>query len=1562
VTTHKFNQEQLDRLCNEVLTSIEVDEARLLHWGFIRVKSDLKQELPHMLTNLHTDAQHLWDEAKQAGVTADDILANLLERKLIFESQQRYRSRFAETVRLLHLLRQRFSPKDWLTGSRLVSDMRIQLQRRRYPKRDIPIEDLLKEVQHPGLSNLQRDAIDQLLRLPDGTAFNLAQFQVAAMRQQFHNLNERGDRALVIGAGTGAGKTKAFYIPALAEIVATISGDYFTKVLAIYPRIELLKDQLAEAYTESHKLDALLKQAGKRPITLGAYYGDTPLSAKMFFEHPEWHQSWKLTESHDGWICPYMACPNPECSQGELVWSQADVKQEAKENKGRFARLRCQSCGTEVDSNHLILTREQMVSRPPDILFTTTEMLNRRLSRVNEHALFGIGVARPPRLVLLDEIHAYEGMTGAQVAYLLRRWRYARGSSPQRNVCIVGLSATLIQAEQFFAKLTGIPLYHVQYICPSDEDMVEEGIEYNLVIKGDPVSGTSLLSTSVQTVMLLGRILDLMPSIQPDPVSRGAYGHKIFAFTDKLDVINRWYHIEVDAETRKVLSQHRKKSSKADKREQASRNEMGQRWWVCEEVGHDLKTPLVLDLTSSQYHGVRADANLVIATSTLEVGFNDPAVGAVVQHKSPRSLASFLQRKGRAGRTRTMRPWMIVVTSAYGRDRWAFQHAETLFNPTLRPIELPLENTYVRKIQAAFVLMDWLALVLKQHHGQRVDLWELLNSSPNKRTPFLRNQRHLVCDKLKAVLRGGSLAEQFTEYLQGALGLQSDDASMHALLWGEPRPLLLEVMPTLLRQLESDWQRLELEQGQITYWSDTISANPMPDFVPSNLFSALNIPELALHIPDTPKPTPPGKKSNVGNTHTNPLMRDDEYLPLALGMVEFAPGHVSKRFARSHLLKEAHWLELPDEDYLTNGMLPLKCLTIERDELPRSIEVEDGTYLVYRPRAYTLGLVPSNVRSTSSGRLVWRSHFLPQLQSDTVHVEGEEQRNDDDVDALASHLTLVPDSKWCSFFRNINAYIQMNGAWVEVSRLAIGVQVDTRYERGESRRRRLDFEEDEQRAALGFSLYVDALKFEFQPLDASSLVTQPCWATLSQHLAPDYFLYRLQHDERLLEAELSSFEIGWLWQLLLSLLVATAIAKQCQLSEAVDEVRPNLLILARRTLRVIFQTQQPEQDEDQEEVTGRLHQTLIEHLENPVVCDALFDNATVLWRAPDHELESWLQQCYAFSLGAVLFASVTQIVPDIDPDELVMDVTPETIWISEVTAGGIGLVAKIADAIARHPHEFDLQLLDTIQNCDREQLAIQLRAVARLFDHSPQELATIFAQLRNATDIPTQRTTSHRLAKVLEDNGIPATRELIVAINSRFLRPNSDNDTDQLIALLVRHWEAEEQRLGCAIDLRVMAVVARKIPEIETQVQSVLQRIGAGTTIEESQIFNLLQSLLWLNCQDSCPDCIEHYFPYQEQIRPSRALLMALLQPDTPPIVYADPGWDEQVNQSLTTHYQCQIACEQGQLEACKMALVDMLTRPVEVGYQFFYPVIKRIARRGRQWHIDLVIRELIRA
>ncbi len=1530
-----MNHSDFNHLCNEVLSLIELEEAKLLNWGFVNIHVDLHRNLLDLLNKLPETAVVLWGKAQQAHYTEQDIIDNLTERRLLFALPDGYRSRFAETVRLLFLLRQRFSNDDWQVAPRLVSDYKLRLQPRRYPQRNITIEQLRKAVKPLRPSQLFENSIVTLLQGTSKQPLQLSQFQLDAVVQQTRNLQADTDQALVIGAGTGAGKTKAFYLPALAHITENIQSDHAaTQVLALYPRTELLKDQLAEAFSETRKLDSLLSKANKRPISIGAYYGDTPTKAADFSgQHKP--NGWKQTDDLRGWVCPFFTCPNETCNHAETIWLQQDIEREVEANKmnkfGEFTRLQCsKQCGFATDANELMLTREQMVERPPDILFTTTEMLNRRLSRASEHSLFGINANNPPCLVLLDEIHTYEGISGAQVAYLLRRWRQARGiHGTQQNLCLVGLSATLTQAETFFAKLVGLPAGSVQYIEPHEDDLIMEGMEYNIVLRGDPVSGTSLLSTSVQAAMLLGRALDN----GDDPVSQGAFGSKTFAFTDKLDVINRWYYIQHDAEYNKRLSRWRQ-SSEAPDDQRRERMDLGQIWLMSEQIGHDLDTSLRLGRTTSQDRGFNTDAELVIATSTLEVGFNDPDVGAVIQHKVPRSMASFLQRKGRAGRQRNMRPWLVLVVSAYGRDRWAFQHAEEVFDPRLATVHLPIENYYVQKIQAAFTLLDWLALVLKKQ-DINADVWKLLSSDSYSRSDWFSGQRKAMASVLRDLLNGKRLTE-FTAYLTQALALEHDETAVISILWGEPRSLLYHVIPTILRQLETEWQTINKRTPQ--KWTDNIAAMPLPAFVPSALFNDLNVPEVQILIPS--------------ERWQSDEIRE-EMMGLAQTLVEFAPGRANKRFALTHRTDLAHWLQIPDANPDTSHELNIHALNADFDPIPLQITVSNTPYLVYRPRSYRLEAVPDNVRTTSYSQLQWLSHFQPRSISNKISQTGLVSQN--------QPLTIFAfNSRWQRFFYKVEAFTQANGEWVDVTRLAIGVQVDTRYKNGSSSRYTLKFSDGQgKHAAIGFSVDADALKFSFHPLDVSILFAHPHWASLYQNLSPHYFLHLLQQDRRV--NALSSFEIEWLWQIELSMLTAVSISRSCSLPEAAQEVQENRLALANDALNIIFQSQATIDETGDSTMTGKLHKQLLEYQTNPDIQSALSSTATVLWQPNQQDLAAWLSGCYASSLGAVLFTAVTQFLPDVEPDDLHMDIADGCIWISEAITGGVGLISKIVTEITQHPRQFELQLLDTLTHCHRSQLAQQLRAVVQLIQEHNPELESVFAQVRQESELSSLTTMQKRLTHILDAHGIPPTRQLFVALNNKILRSNSGADTDKLIADLVHHWEAEESRLGVAIDLRVIAVAGYQIPTIQAQVQQILKRIGGHQTLQdETQVFNLLQSLLWLNCVDSCPGCIQTWNPYQSQTRPSRDLLMLLLSPYGQTIQYGDAYWESQLQKALAAAYQAELICTQAELAACKTTLLHILTQPIDIGFQSFYPAIESMRRDKQQWRFHLIIRELV--
>src|SRR5262249_42959411 len=152
------------------------------------------------------------------------------------------------------------------------------------------------------------------------------------------------------------------------------SSEYWTKCLAIYPRNELLKDQLREALGNARRVAPVLATRGRRKILIGALYGDVPRTARAVLEPGPSGPMWPRRTLRVGvaYECPFVRCPL--CNE-PMAWPEVDVQH-------GHERLVCTgpNCFERIDADEIRLTRERMLEEPPDVLFTSTEMLNQRLS------------------------------------------------------------------------------------------------------------------------------------------------------------------------------------------------------------------------------------------------------------------------------------------------------------------------------------------------------------------------------------------------------------------------------------------------------------------------------------------------------------------------------------------------------------------------------------------------------------------------------------------------------------------------------------------------------------------------------------------------------------------------------------------------------------------------------------------------------------------------------------------------------------------------------------------------------------------------------------------------------------------------------------------------------------------------------------------------------------------------------------------------------------------------------------------------------------------------------
>lgn len=190
-------------------------------------------------------------------------------------------------------------------------------------------------------------------------------------------------RALIVSAGTGAGKTESFLLPMLNDIYTHPRGDAEgVAAIVLYPMNALVADQV-------DRIGNWL--SGQNSVRVFHFTSETPERFPRESEVPV----------HDARVL------SRQQARGLETWDGRAVDREAP-------------------------------LRVPDILVTNYSMLEYILCRPQDHRLLG----RALRTVVLDEAHLYTGTLAAEMTLLLRRLLNRCGRAAD-DVLFVATSATL---------------------------------------------------------------------------------------------------------------------------------------------------------------------------------------------------------------------------------------------------------------------------------------------------------------------------------------------------------------------------------------------------------------------------------------------------------------------------------------------------------------------------------------------------------------------------------------------------------------------------------------------------------------------------------------------------------------------------------------------------------------------------------------------------------------------------------------------------------------------------------------------------------------------------------------------------------------------------------------------------------------------------------------------------------------------------------------------------------------------------------------------------------------
>ncbi|HEX2144990.1 MAG TPA: ATP-dependent helicase [Glycomyces sp.] len=276
--------------------------------------------------------------------------------------------------------------------------------------------------------------------------------------------------------------------------------------------------------------------------------------------------------------------------------------------------------------------RRSITNRPPDILITTPESLFLMLTSATREALAGV------ETVILDEVHAVAGTKrGAHLALSLERLD-ALSPKPARRI---GLSATVRPVDEVARFLS--PQRSVEVVQPHSEKVFDLSVIVPIEDMGELGEAPSEASSSAAEARAKRSIWPHVEERIADLVERH---RSTIVFTNARRVAerlsNRLNEIEYERQTGLRLPEHHGPAAM---------------------MGNASVTPGAPPVLARTHHGsvskeqraqVEADLKAgrlraVVATSSLELGIDMGAVDLVVQVEAPPSVASGLQRVGRAG-------------------------------------------------------------------------------------------------------------------------------------------------------------------------------------------------------------------------------------------------------------------------------------------------------------------------------------------------------------------------------------------------------------------------------------------------------------------------------------------------------------------------------------------------------------------------------------------------------------------------------------------------------------------------------------------------------------------------------------------------------------------------------------------------------------------------------------------------------------------------------------------------------------------------------------------------
>ncbi|MDA7618221.1 DEAD/DEAH box helicase [Verrucomicrobia bacterium] len=558
---------------------------------------------------------------------------------------------------------------------------------------------------------------------------------------------------VMITAGTGFGKTEAFLFPILfystINLLRKRARAYGPDALLLYPRIDLCNNQLERYLFYAHCLKESVNASSKTVQIL-------PYPSQEYMFRVALGHSGTNEDGHDD---PFKV----ECPICKVAEQDGVIKLRRPPGSQSLTPF-CSTDGCDDKiKNYLLPELKKHNPGQFTVSISTIDTLHNRLMDLHGRSTLWKKPTHLPRFIVLDEIHIYEGQAGSHISNLARRLKVYLKNIKDKNGNVtenktppifVGASATVGNPAEVGSDIFGVPRRKIEerVLKPSDEESEPLGREYCYLLKTPPVRETEDNNNGQVRTRVVSEQASLYQALMAFWHAMRKTGgdspkFRLLTFVDSIDSVWRITKNLADAEFNpdKQLFQFRTPRGRWDNTVtiEGNRNcpkfiqretceapphqffercgiyQQGECWWTMRNSPDSyMRSMRVVGRTSgftAKPRGLQPDYDIgdwdcMVATSTLEVGFDHSELIATAQFKAPPNPASFQQRKGRGGRGIADIPLTLMVLGNSPGDLFAFKHEQRYFSPTEEDLKIQFDakNQFIRNQHALSAIYDFL--------------------------------------------------------------------------------------------------------------------------------------------------------------------------------------------------------------------------------------------------------------------------------------------------------------------------------------------------------------------------------------------------------------------------------------------------------------------------------------------------------------------------------------------------------------------------------------------------------------------------------------------------------------------------------------------------------------------------------------------------------------------------------------------------------------------------------------------------------------------------------------